>query len=157
MAHGFIFSPHKHLIHISMKKLFLLFITTLLMGLLISLVSSFLTKNLDLKHYFSDPPPSSWALIFTHNLKFLLYFRIPILGFLYFVYSFFIIFIAIGMAFNHYGIFNTLQKMTHLPIEMLALCIPITLSFNLSLKKEVQYTLLAILLLFIASLLEFYI
>lgn len=140
-----------------MKKALNLSLTTLSTGLLISMISFILTKNSDLSNHFNEPIPFSFLTIFKHNLKIYVLFCIPLWSILHFSYSFFIIFVSIGLSFSHLGIMQTFFKLSHLPFELFALSIPlVTLHTQGKIKHKILQLFLGIPVLLGASLLEFY-
>ena len=144
----FSFSNLKHLIlsHLTL-------ILTVFIGICVSTLSFIFTKNIQLDIYFSDALPTHFFQIFIHNLTFLIIFSIPFIGH---VYSFLIIFVAIGMHVNHLGLYNTLLKLWHLPIEVYAFSLMIDSSFK-PIKKRIKPILTATLCLLISAIIEFYI
>ena len=147
----FSFSNLKHLIlsHLTL-------ILTVFIGICVSTLSFIFTKNIQLDIYFSDALPTHFFQIFIHNLTFLIIFSIPFIGHVYYMYSFLIIFVAIGMHVNHLGLFNTLGKLWHLPIEVYAFSLIIDSSFK-PIKKRIKPILTATLCLLISAIIEFYI
>lgn len=131
---------------------------TLTIGLLISFTSFYFTSTSDLEHLFTTPRPiSSWS-IFIHNFKILLLYRIPILGFINYSFSFIIVFSTLGLSFSYQGIIETIRQLPHLPFEILALSITASLSISRwkNLKYEIDAICVGIVLLSVASILEFY-
>lgn len=113
-----------------------------------------LGSNMDnLDQYFTDPIPHSALSIFRHNLKFVVLYQIPFLGFILYLYSLVVISVALGF---YTVIYNT-PLLYHLPLEMFALTLCLSLSFSLSFSKRLQGFALATLCLLLASILEFYV
>lgn len=153
------FLPHRQYTFIlTMKRVFQVALSTLLLGLVISYLSYLVTRSNNLTDYFQGTLPNSAFHILKHNIVFLVYFRIPIFGILYYVYSFVMTFIFIGLSISHQGFLFTMMRLKHLPLELLALSIPVTMSFSrkLNLKKELFYSLVATCLLIVAAIIEFH-
>lgn len=130
--------------------------TTLLscITLLIGFSISFLVYSLELSpNLIKEPVPEHFIHIFLHNAVFIIIYAIPVLGFTYFIYSFSTIFIAIGLVFSRDGILSTLLHLIHLPIELFAFSLIITMG----LKIKPKLILWVINLLFVAALIEFYV
>ena len=108
--------------------------------------------------FLNDPLPKHALNIFYHNLSFVVLYSIPILGALSFLYSFSIIFAAIGLSFHWNGVAFTLNKLVHLPIELFALALMVVTSFQfrLKFKDRLVFATLAAGLLFISALIEFH-
>lgn len=141
----------------SMKKALKLSLITLSSGFLISLISFILTQNHDLSKHFNEVIPTSFLTIFKHNLKIYGLFCIPFWSILHFSYSFFIIFVSIGLSFSHLGLMQTFFKLSHLPFELFALSIPVsTLHTQGKIKHKIMLIFFGIAVLLGASLLEFY-
>ncbi len=129
----------------------LVFYLTLSLGLLITCITQQLTTNLNLSNFFDAPLPSDVYAIFFHNLKFIVVYSIPFVGHLYYVYSFLIIFITIGLSYNHLGFLETWIHLFHLPIEVFAFAL--VLQHNT--KPKIILILISILLLALAAWIEF--
>lgn len=134
----------------SLQNAFLLTFIVLTIGFSISA----LTYSLDISFsLITEPTPTSFFEIFFHNSLFIVIYAIPVLGFVYFVYSFIVIFIAIGLLFLNKGIIYTLLHLIHLPFELFAFALIISMGINY--KKE--NFLIAVVTLFVAALIEFYV
>lgn len=131
-------------------------ILTIFIGACVSTLSFIFTKNIPLDIYFSDSLPTHFFQIFIHNLTFLIIYSIPFVGHIYYLYAFLVIFVAIGMHVNHLGLYNTLLKLWHLPIEIYAFSLMIDSSFK-PIKKRIKPSLTATLCLLISAIIEFYI
>lgn len=107
----------------------------------------------NLEQYFTDPIPLSALAIFSHNLKFVILYQIPLLGFVLYLYSLVIVSVALGF---YTALFNV-PLLYHFPLELFALTLCLSLSLSPSVSKRLQGSVLAILLLFVASILEFYV
>lgn len=136
---------NKHLNHA-----LILTLLVLILGFSITMV----VFSLDLKHVLvTEPTPTFFLEIFFHNLLFIVIYSIPVLGFVYFMYSFTTIFIAIGLLFTHIGVVTTLARLWHLPLELFSFALVLTMKP----KTRIKPILIAVLMLFVASILEFYI
>ncbi len=134
----------------SFRNAFLLTLTVLIIGFSISA----LTYSLDISFSFiTEPTPTSFFEIFFHNSIFIAIYAIPVFGFVYFVYSFTVIFIAIGLLFLNKGILYTLIHLIHLPFELFAFALVISMGINYERKNFF----IAIAVLFISAFIEFYI
>ena len=129
------------------------FYLTLIIGFMVSIITYLLTNNRDLTNFFTDPLPQSFYLLFLHNLSFFIIFSIPVLGHLYYLYVFIIIFISIGLSFSYRGILYTLLNLYHMPFEIMAFSIILK---NSTKKLKERPFLLATCLLLFSALLEFY-
>ena len=123
----------------SFRNAFLLTLTVLIIGFSISA----LTYSLDISFSFITEPNSIFIAIYA----------IPVFGFVYFVYSFTVIFIAIGLLFLNKGILYTLIHLIHLPFELFAFALVISMGINYERKNFF----IAIAVLFISAFIEFYI
>lgn len=134
----------------SFRNAFILTLTVLIIGFSISA----LTYSLDISFLLiTEPTPTSFFEIFFHNSIFIAIYAIPVFGFVYFVYSFTVIFIAIGLLFSNKGILYTLLHLIHLPFELFSFALIVSMGINYERKNF----LIALSTLFFASLIEFYV
>lgn len=150
-------SPDESCLWFLVKKTLKLSLVVLLIGLMISFVTYFLVLNKNLSEHFTQDIPQSWTLIFKHNLKIYLLFCIPLIAIVHYIYAFFIVFVSIGLAFSHMGIFQSLVQLKHLPLELYALTIPIVMMHQKKpWRTKGKNLCLGTLILLFASWLEFY-
>lgn len=140
-----------------MRKLLIVYTLTLILAIIISSCSFFIGRNYDLEMYFSDDLPQSILALFWHNFKLYFIYRIPLLGIIQYGFSFFIVFVSIGLSFAHHGFIFSLSKLYHFPLEVLSLCIPAVLSCSRfkNVRSEIYSLLLSAGLLLFAATLEF--
>lgn len=141
-----------------MKKVFILFFITLSFGFLMSFVAFYFSQDARVDNLFMHPKPTSSWTIFIHNLKILFVYRVPLLGLINYLFSFIIVFSTLGLSFTYQGILATLLQLPHLPFEILALSITASLSISRwkGLKYECHAFIIGTILLFVASVIEFY-
>ena len=148
-------SPSQSTTWFLMRKALYLFIITMLCGLFIICITLYFVWGKDLSQHFNQEIPHHFLIIFKHNFKVYLLFCIPIWGIIHFAIAFMITFSSIGLAIVHLSFFQTIINFKHLPLELFALCIPVvTMNFKQSFK--IKNLSLGVILLFMASIIEFY-
>lgn len=140
-----------------MNKALKLTSVVMIIGVSISFVTLLLVRHQDLTHHFKQEIPTSWFDIFKHNCYIYILFCIPLFSIIQYFYSFFIIFVSIGLVFSHIGILQSLWNLKHLPIELFALSIPITVIHSKSsFKDKCKDLAIGVFILVLSSWIEFY-
>lgn len=131
--------------HFSVKELnkyfyktFKLSLITLGIGIPIVAISWFFNQNQNLYEYDISTLPTMKQILF-NNIKFVGLYLVPIIGPLYYLLNFIVIYVFIGTSIAHSGMIFTLVRLIHFPIELFALSIPVILSYHYTLncnKKE---------------------
>ena len=137
-----------------MRRGFTLTIFILCLGFIVSLITSNIVSSLSIENFFTDVTPTNLFEIFRHNFFFLFLYSIPCVGVVYFIYSFTLIFISIGLSFHWTGILNTSLKLLHLPLELFAFSTMVVFSFTPLYKRALPFAVSTIIL-FIAAFIEF--
>lgn len=137
------------------KQLTLLPIINIFFGFLVTIIACEIKQMYPEHIIFDGSLPQSIQSIFLNNLICYLVYCIPVLGMVIYTISFLYNYVVIGFAFETIGILSSLSRLIHLPAEVYALSIPISMQLFKNNYSKIKVHTIGISILLISSIVEF--